>query len=80
MKKKITITESDIRKIVKTVCTRLLNEGVNTNNVLNKIYIQYGADKYETEKFTPVDVNQTLRNKPLGGLWGSPLGPNFGSD
>lgn len=68
MKKKITITESDIRKIVKTVCTRLLNEGVNTNNVLNKIYIQYGADEYDPELFRKVDDSVTWLNKPLGGL------------
>lgn len=71
MSKKITITESDIRKIVKTVCARILNEGVNTNGVLNKIYVSYGADKYDAQKFQPVDPNNewaNIINKPVGGI------------
>lgn len=34
------------------------------------IYVHYGSDKYEEERFEPI-VNQ-MWNKPLGGLWSSP--------
>ncbi|MBQ2173900.1 MAG: hypothetical protein II453_02125 [Alphaproteobacteria bacterium] len=67
MKKKITITENDIHKIVKAVCTKIL-EGVNTHNVLDKTFVQYGADEYDPELFRKVDNSATWLNKPFGGL------------
>lgn len=38
---------------------------------MNEVFIHYGHDKFEIEKFIPV-CNITFRNKPLGGLWASP--------
>ena len=39
---------------------------------MNQIYIHYGSDKFELEKFQPIK-NKMLSVKPTGGLWASPI-------
>ncbi len=67
MSKKLIITETQKNHLTET----LINEGVNTNGVLNKFYVSYGADKYDAQKFQPVDPNNewaNIINKPVGGI------------
>lgn len=39
---------------------------------MSKIYIHYGSDKFELEKFKPIR-NMSLFTKPYGGFWGTPI-------
>ena len=78
MSKKLIITESQKNYLTEAP----LNEGVNTNGVLNKIYVSYGADKYDAQRFEPVNPHNIWGitiNKPVGGVWASPLDKNFGT-
>ena len=40
-------------------------------------FIHYGSESFDISKFTPVQ-NRPLSNKPIGGLWASPLDAEFG--
>lgn len=45
-------------------------------NLKNTIFISYGTNKYEKDKFVPIYLNSPfaqINNKPHGGLWGSPV-------
>ena len=44
---------------------------------MNQIYIHYGSDKFEPEKFQPIK-NKMLSVKPTGGLWASPVNAKEG--
>lgn len=60
---------------------KLLKEGDNTYRVLNKVFIAYGTDSYNQDKFKEVDLNNyksTYLNKPIDGLWASPVNSKWG--
>lgn len=42
-----------------------------------KVYIHYGAKKFDPEKFAK-PRNSTFPNKPEGGLWASPVDSTYG--
>ena len=42
---------------------------------MNKIYIHYGHKHFENDKFT--DIKNRVLNKPLGGLWASPVDSEY---
>jgi len=45
---------------------------------LNKLrLVHYGAPRYEPSRFKPVS-DVPFRNKPMGGLWTSPVGSSYG--
>lgn len=71
------------RKRIRITETQLsyLAEGTNTNGVLGKTFISYGASKYDPAKFKPVDPLNSwgiVVNKPTGGLWASPVDSKWG--
>lgn len=39
---------------------------------MSKIYIHYGSDEFNPEKFKPIK-NKLMSTKPEGGLWASPI-------
>ena len=40
---------------------------------MNKVYIHYGADHYDQNKFKPITGSHPVNNKPEGGFWASPV-------
>lgn len=50
-------------------------------NLLDKVFISYGTNNYDSSMVKPIDVNSLWGksvNKPHGGLWGSPIDSDFG--
>ena len=46
------LKESQLRNIIKECVTRVLEESLNSNDVLNKVYVTYGlGDDFDAEKF-----------------------------
>lgn len=77
MQQKIRLTESDLHKIVRET-VNILRE----NKALkDTVFIAYGTDAYDGNKFKPYDDDKTRAwnvNKPYGGLWASPLDSKYG--
>lgn len=44
---------------------------------MNDLYIHWGSDKFDRNKFTSVK-NISYLNKPMGGLWASPVTADYG--
>lgn len=67
---------------INKIITECINEAVAKKEFLkNTVFVAYGTDKYDINKFTNVDVNNIFsltRNKPSGGLWASPIDSEFG--
>lgn len=40
--------------------------------------VHYGASKYDPERFDPIQNSESRSNKPLGGLWASPVASEWG--
>lgn len=77
MKKIIRLTETDIYKLVEATVKKVKN-----NNALHNItFISYGTTEYDSTQIKPINIDKNSkelqiglsRNKPLGGLWASPL-------
>ena len=72
-KKLIYITENQLNCLVESV--------INTNKLHDTIFISYGTNKFDVNQMRNInkDINSRemmvslSRNKPLGGLWASPL-------
>lgn len=50
-------------------------------NLLDKVFISYGTNNYDSSMVKPIDVNSRWGksvNKPHGGLWASPVDSEFG--
>lgn len=45
--------------------------------VKEMMLVHYGVERYLPSKFQPVKDVKNLMNKPLGGLWTSPLGSKY---
>ena len=40
---------------------------------MNRIYIHYGHKHFDKNVFDPITKSNIVTNKPVGGLWGSPV-------
>ncbi len=43
---------------------------------MDNIYIHYGHKKFEKDKF--IEIQNQIFNKPIGGLWASPINSKYG--
>lgn len=88
-KKVVRITESELRDIIGVTLKRYLSEGRSSGKLDSRlrdmVFVSYGSTKYDSSKVRKPDLNdfgrlthQIYINKPMGGLWASPLGSKWG--
>ena len=78
MKKVVRLTESDLHRVIKESVKQVLKESVSLKDM---IFVAYGTDAYNSDLFKPYNNKRTLNfgmNKPIGGLWASPLNSRYG--
>ncbi len=67
-----------VKNILREEIYKLICEDANLKN---RIFVAYGTDKYDENKFKNADIENTftlINNKPFGGLWASPLDSKWG--
>ena len=79
MKKIIKLTESKLHRMIENSVRQILKE--SKISLKNTIFVAYGTDTFDVNKFKPYDNKRTVdfgMNKPIGGLWASPLNSECG--
>lgn len=69
------IKEEVLKEIVKKTIEKYLAES-KKDDISNIVFVAFGNDKFDINKTRPLDLNSSsvsLINKPIGGVWGSPL-------
>lgn len=78
MKQYIRLNESQLKNLIRECVCNILNESMVDKDM---VFISYGTDEFDVNKFRQPIFNSKramINNKPVGGLWASPIDAQFG--
>lgn len=71
----------NINKIINETIDRNIKRIITESKINDIIFISYGTDEFDVNKFRQPIFNSKramINNKPVGGLWASPIDAQFG--
>ena len=78
MKQYIRLNESQLKNLIRECVCSILNESMMNKDM---IFISYGTDEFDINNFRkPIfdSKRAMINNKPVGGLWASPIDAQYG--